>query len=186
MGKGMIVFAGLFGMGVISVLVMVMIVIGMNNTAVRMEAGVTAQFDQNQNTRSKMVNSIAEAVQVPEMYKDDFKEVLTAAVEGTYGKGGSKAVMQWITERQINFDSGLYAKIQTMIESNRAEFALEQKKLIDKKRQYFDVQLKVFPASMVYGFLGFPKINEDEFKVIVSQDNAQVFAEGKEGPMKLR
>jgi len=186
MKTSVIVAIGMFGMGVLLMIMSAFIIMGMNNSAVRMEAGVQAQYDQNQNMRSKMVNSIAEAAQVPEMYKNDFKEVLTAAVEGTYGKDGSKAVFQWIQERQINFDSALYTKIQTMIESNRAEFALEQKKLIDKKRQYFDVKLKTFPSGVILGFLGFPKIDADKFKVVVSQDNAEVFGKGVEAPIKLR
>lgn len=180
-----IVVLGMFGMAVLFVSGVILAIIGMNNTAVQLENGIKAQYTQNQNNRSKMVNMIAEAAQVPDMYKNDFKEVLKAAVEGTYGKDGSKAVFQFIQERQIAFDLSLYTKIQTMIESSRAEFSLEQEKLIDKKRVY-ETKLQVFPGNIVLGMLGFPKIKLDDYKIIVSEDNAKVFEAGKEAPMKLR
>ena len=179
---------GLIGTGVVGALVTIMValsIIGMNNSAVTMEKEIEAQYTQNQNSRSQMVNSIAEVAQVPELYKDDYKEVLTAAVTGTYGEGGSKAVFQWIKERDIDFSPDLYTKIQTMVESLRAQFAHEQELLIDKKRLY-ETKLEKFPGVFVYRILGFPKIDLDKFKVVVSQDNAKVFAEGVEAPMSLR
>jgi len=185
MSKGLIVVLGVVGMGIFTVVALIMIVVGMNNTAVRMEKTITAQYEQNQNSRSQYVNSIAEAVQIPAMYKDDFKEVIQADMEGRYGKEGSKATFQWIKERNLNFNSELYTKLQNMIEAGRARFAHEQEMLIDKKRLY-ETKLETFPGSVVYPILGFPKIDLDNFKIVKSQDNAKVFSDGVEGPLKLK
>lgn len=185
MNKALVVLLGLLGSGIVIGLIIIMSVIGMNNSAVRMEKEIEAQYKQNQNSRSQLVNSVAEAAQVPDMYKDDFKEVVLGAMEGRYGKDGSKATFQWIQEHQINFDSSLYGKIQQMIDAGRARFAHEQELLIDKKRMY-ETKLETFPSGFVLSMLGFPKIDMDKFKIVTSMDNERVFAEGKEGPMKLR
>ena len=163
----------------------VLTVISMHNSAVRMEKGIQAQYEQNQNRRSAYVNSIAEAVQIPKMYKDDFKEIVTAALQGRYGKNGSQATFQWLKEHNINFDSSVYKKLQTMIEAGREKFAHEQKLLIDKKRQY-ETELQTFPGSLVYPILGFPRINLDDYKIVKSADNEAVFNKGVESPLKLR
>jgi len=185
MSKTVIAVLGVSGMSIFVVMSLIMVVIGMNNSAVRMEKSIMAQYEQNQNSRSQYVNSIAEAVQIPEMYKDDFKEVIQADMEGRYGKNGSKATFQWIKERNLDFNSELYTKLQTMIEAGRARFAHDQEILIDKKRLY-ETKLSVFPGSMIYPMFGFPKIDLDKIKIIKSQDNAKVFSDGVEGPLKLK
>ena len=185
MSKGMIVVLGVVGMCIFVVISLIMVVVGMNNSAVLMEKSITAQYEQNQNSRSQYVNTIAEAVQIPEMYKNDFKEVIAADMSGRYGKDGSKATFQWIKERNLNFNSELYTKLQTMIEAGRARFAHEQEMLIDKKRLY-ETKLAVFPGSMVYPMMGFPKIDLDKIKIIKSKDNTKVFSDGVEAPLKLK
>ena len=83
--------------------------------AVELEESIQAQWRQNQNNYDKFWKSVTEMVQIPEMYKDDFKEVLVGNTEARYGEGGSKAQMQWIQENAVNFDSSLYKKIMTAI-----------------------------------------------------------------------
>lgn len=178
------IFVGIVISIAVFVIVLTVSIIGSYNSAVRMEKGIQAQYEQNQNQRSAYVNSIAEAVQVPKMYVEDFKKILTAEMEGRYGKSGSKATFQWIKEHNLNFDSSVYKKLQTMIEAGRTKFAHEQKLLIDKKRQY-EAMLGTFPGSVVYPILGFPRIDLSKYKIVVSADNTKVFNSGVESPLSL-
>jgi len=169
----------------LAVLIFIGCIFGYNNSAVRMEKAIQAQYEQNQNARSQFVTSVMEAVQIPTMYKDDFKEVILADMEGRYGKDGSKATFNWIKERNLDFNSAMYTKLQNMIEAGRAEFAHEQKLLIDKKRAY-KMKLDSLPGEFFYAMLGFPKINLDKYNIVKSADNNKVFSSGTEAPMKLR
>ena len=185
MKTGTIVGIGMAAIFFLTLFGLVFGVIGINNSAVRMEKNITAQYEQNQNSRSAYVNSVAEAAQVPEMYKNDFKEVLTAEMSGRYGDKGSQATFQWLKEHNINFSAELYTKLQTMIEAGRLRFSNEQEMLIEKKRVY-ETRLETFPGSIVLGFLGFPKIDLASYKIVTSKDNAKVFQEGVEDTIKLR
>lgn len=185
MSKGLIITLCVIGFLVMFVGGMFLSGVGVYNGAVRMEKGVVAQYEQNQNNLSQYSNKIGEMVQIPTMYKDDFKEVLTGALQGRYGKDGSKATFQFLKEHEINFDSSLYAKIQTVIEAGRNHFEADQKTLIDKKRQY-ETKLDTFPGNIVLGALGFPKINLADYKILKSEYAADAFKKGVESGLKLR
>lgn len=185
MSTGTIVALCSLGAFLLFTVITVFSVIGINNTAVKAENGIKAQYEQNQNNLSQYSNKVMEAAQVPSMYKDDFKEVLTGALTGRYGKDGSKAAFQWIKEHDIKFDSSLYTKIQNIIESGRDRFETDQKLLIDKKRLYA-TSLETFPNGMVLGALGFPKIDLDEYKIVKSGYANDAFKSGVEDGIKLR
>jgi hypothetical protein len=130
-------------------------------------------------------NKIAEAVQVPAMYRDDFIKVVNASMQGRYGDKGSQAVFQWLKEQNLNFDASIYKKLQQMIESGRKDFEIEQKKLIDLKRQY-EVALQTFPRGAILLFLGFPKVDLKSFNIVTSEYSNEAFKSGTDKGMKLR
>jgi len=174
--------AGLF---VLLGVIIIFSIMGLYNGAVTSEKGLTAQYEQNQNNLSQFSNKVAEAAQVPAMYRDDFSKVVTDAMQGRYGADGSKATFQWIKEQQIQFDSSLYGKIQNIIEAGRDSFETNQKLLIDKKRQY-ETRLDTIPGGMVIRALGFPKIDLDELKIVKSGYSNKAFDSGQEDGIKLR
>lgn len=156
-----------------------------NNYGANMEARIEAKYEDCQNVLAQYGQKVQEAVQVPEMYRDDFKEVIKADMEGRYGSDGSGATFQWIQERNLNFDSELYKKLQTIIEAGRNEFKNAQTGLLDLKRQYKAAQNYVW-KGMWMRIAGYPKINLDDFQIVKAERAVKAFETGVEEPMKLR
>lgn len=126
------------------------------STANELENAARAQYQSNQNSYDKMWKTISETAQVPAQYKEDFKDLLISETTAKFGEGGSKAAFQWFQEREIHFDASLYAKIQTVIEAGRRDFARGQDELLDKQRRYHD-HLGSFTGRMFASFSGHPK-----------------------------
>ncbi len=152
---------------------------------VAMEAKLNAQLESNKSSLATHVNTIREMVQVPEMYRDDLTKVIEATMQGRYGKDGSKAVFQFITEHGQSYDSSLYTKIETAIEAGRTRFDADQRQLMDEKREY-EVLLKGNDSVFYGGFFHFPTIDMDKFKVVTNAETDAAFASGKSEPLKLR
>jgi hypothetical protein len=112
---------------------------GWYDTAVKTENTTIAQWKDNQNTYDAFWKTVKETAQVPDKYKEDFKQLLVADTSARYGADGSKATMQWLQEHQINFDSSMYRKIQDVIESGRQDFKRSQTLLLDKQRKVADM-----------------------------------------------
>lgn len=158
--------------------------VGKYNTAAKTENSLVAQDKACQSNLSQYSNKIAEMIQVPTQYKNDYKDVLTAALQGRYGKDGSKATFQWLKEHNIAFDSSLYGKVQDQIAIGRDKFENEQKKLIDRQRVYED-SLSTFPDGVFLKFFGFPTAKVANIKIIKSGYANEVYETGIDNGLKL-
>ncbi len=179
------VLLGLAAAFVLVVVIGLASLVGLNNTAVRSENGIKAQYTQNQNNYDNFWKKLKESAQVPEMYVADLQKVYNSALQGRYGAGGSKAVFLFIHEHNPQVDATLYTNIQRAVESGRNSFEADQKMLIDKKREYENL-LQTFPNSMFAGALGFPKIDLKQYDIVTSEETQQVFQKKKSDPVKLR
>ena len=177
-----IVFAGFLSMiGVAGISY-----ISATNYGASIESQLKASRDNNKNILAQYEQTIMEASQVPDMYKNDFKEVLSGALQSRYGKDGSKAVFQFIQEHGVNFDSSLYTKIQQLVESGRKNFEVNQTKMIDIRRGY-EANLNYFWRGMWLRIAGFPKLNLAEYQPVITDRVDATFQNNKEsGPLKLR
>ena len=160
--------------------------ISANNYGAKAEATIEAQYKNNKNIYAQYQQKILEIVQVPEMYKNDLKEVVAEAMSGRYGADGSKAVFQWIQERMPNFDSKLYTEIQRNISSGRKDIELGQTKLLDMLSNY-EMQRNFFWKGMWLNIAGYPKKDLSEFKIVTTNRTEEIFESGIEAaPIKLR
>ena len=189
--NGSISTGAVVGLGFVGLIIALIIVattsyISANNYGARIEAQLNAEYDNNQNILAQGQQKVLEAAQVPAMYKDDFKELIAADIQGRYGPNGSQATFQWLKERELNVDAQLYRKIQQLVESYRDEFKNSQTKMIDVRRQY-EAEQGLFWRGMWLRIAGFPKVDMTKFKPIVTDAVQDIYKKGKEsGPMKLR
>ena len=189
--NGSISTGAVVGLGFVGLIIALIIVaatsyISANNYGARIEAQLNAEYDNNQNILAQGQQKVLEAAQVPAMYKDDFKELIAADIQGRYGPNGSQATFQWLKERELNVDAQLYRKIQQLVESYRDEFKNSQTKMIDVRRQY-EAEQGLFWRGMWLRIAGFPKVDMTKFKPIVTDGVQDLYKKGKEsGPMKLR
>ncbi|MFA5024111.1 MAG: hypothetical protein WC523_04105 [Patescibacteria group bacterium] len=178
----------LLAFGAVVVLIGIIIggsLISTNNELVAQEQGLQAQYDQNRNSYDNGFKKIKEVASVSEIYSGDLKKVYDSAIQGRYGKDGSRAMFQWLKESNPNLDSSIYRQIQQVIESVRNDFESNQKTLLDKKRVYLTL-LKRFPTNIVAGILGFPKIDLKNIDIVTSEETENAFGVKKAEPIRLR
>ena len=146
---------------------------------------IKKQHENMQNVLSAYSLKLKEAAQIPDMYKDDLKEVYKAVLEGRYGENGSKAMFQFFQEKNPNFDSSLYTKLQQIIEAGRDEFKVEQTKLLDLKNS-FETNLGYVWTGMWMKLAGYSKEDVAEYKIIKSDHATKAFESGVDTEIKLQ
>lgn len=147
-------------------------ILGVYNTCVEHEEGIKAQYKQNQNNYDKLFKSILETAGVTKQYSKDLKELYAQVMQGR--KGSGQELFRSITEANPAMDTTLYAKVQTVIETGRLDFEMNQKSLIERVRVYRTYTGRA-PASLVAGMAGFPRIDFDKYDIVTSGRTTDAF-----------
>lgn len=154
------------------------------NMGVTYERQVKTVHENNKVVLNSYTTKVQEVAQVPAMYKTDLQELIKATFEGRYGKDGSQGVFQMIKETNINPSPEMYIQVQQVMESGRNEFKTSQQQLVDVTQNY--------QASLDYAWSGFwlrlagyPKINLDDYKILVTDDVDAKFKSGKDEVIQL-
>lgn len=185
MGKGTIITLGILGLIAVVAFSLFGTYVSYYNRGNTMEKAIEAQYEENQNILSQYSLRVAEAAQVTELYTDDLKDVVGAAMAGRYGENGSEAVFQWIQEQNPNVDASLYTQVQRVIEAGRNRFENGQTALIEKKRTY-ETELDSFWGQFWFGMAGYPKIDLDDYPIITSEHSNDAFESGVDRGIDLR
>ena len=151
----------------------------------RAENVIKAEYTNMENILSSYTLKVTEAAQIPEMYRDDVKDVLSEVMTASYGADGSKAMFQWIQEQNPTVDSEVYTKIQTIIEGGRNKFENAQTKFIDTKRTY-ETNLGYLWKGMWLRIAGYPKIDLDEYVIISNAQTKETFETKIDTGVQLR
>ena len=152
----------------------------------RSEQTISAKYKDNENIYAQGTQAVMEIAQVPGMYKADLLELIKADIQGRYGKDGSQATFQWLTERQLNLDASMYKAIQQQILAFRGKFENSQRELLDTCRSY-KTSLGNLPGSLVLSMAGYPRIDLNVHCEIVTTDKArQTFETKRDTGIQLR
>lgn len=91
---------------------------------------------------------IKKKAQVPEHYKDDFKDLILSDNTTTYGDNGLQigGFMNMIQKTNPKFDNDMYKDLIQTIESEMKRFEMEQKTLIALSEQH-EILLVTFPGT---------------------------------------
>ncbi|WEM34361.1 hypothetical protein [Xanthomonas phage X1] len=155
------------------------------------EQRLEAKWQDNQNVLGQYTIKIGEMAQVPEIARDDLKEVLKATFEGRYGSegvsrgAGEQKTFQWLQEQNPNLNPELYNRLQQTMEAGRNEFKVSQTELLDEKRAY-QTNLGYVWKGFWMKLAGYPKVDLSKYKVVVGADTAQKFETGVDTGVKLR
>ena len=174
MGVGAMVGLALLGIVALGVVGAITAYYGAFNYRVDSEKVIIAEYDNMESILGQLSLKVSETAQVPGMYRDDLKEVMTAVMTARQGEGGSQAAFQWFKEHNIEINTDMYVKIQQIIESGRNKFENAQTKFIDTKRAYTATLEKNLFLSKGWWIeiAGGPQINLDDY-VIISTEHAQ-------------
>ena len=156
-----------------------------HDQGVNYETRLDAEWNKSKNTLSTYTTKVQEVAQVPGMFRDDLLKVVEATFQGRYGKDGSKAVFQFIQEKNMNLDPIMYRQIQQVMESGRNDFKASQDAVIDIKRSY-ETQLQKVWSGFWLGVAGYPKVDLSKYKVVILQGVNEKFDSGKDEVIKLR
>ncbi len=149
-----------------------------NNRDATLRAAIAAEQDNSKIQYDEMWKSIMEIAEVPEKYKEDFKESWAVIVNGNATQQKS-AISAFVTRYNPNFDSKLYGKLMTVIEHRRKEFTNAQKKLRDVKRQHDEFRTKM-PVNSQFGRMLFGTFAEVEVQLVLSDKTEKAFDTGKD------
>lgn len=135
----------------VSVLLVALSLIGVsmyfsyNNQDAKIRAQAEAQRGKIEGVHDKMWKTLQQKAQVTDEYKDAFKEIYPALIEGRYSQGDG-SMMKWITEANPDFDTSLYKDLMQSIELNREEFRKTQERMLDILREH-NVLLTTVPSK---------------------------------------
>lgn len=174
------------GLVVVTVVGFVGMYVSTSNTNTQMESNIEKFHKASQNTLSNYTLKIRDMAQIPDMYTADLKKVIDATFQGRYGKDGSKAVTQFMTENNLQFDSSMYKSLQVAMEAGRNEFKLSQDKKLDVCTGY-ENQLNYVMSGFMSRVAGFPKKDIDSLcKIVLDKETNEAFETGEAKTIKLR
>lgn len=165
----------------------VIIYITTSNKEIELKNLTTAQQEACKANFDKMFKSIAQVAEVAEQNmnksQEAFQKLYPELMEGRYSNDRGGALMSWVSENNPNFDlkatSKLYEKLQNTIEANRAEYFMEQKKLISYQKQHKDILMK-WPGSWI--LTGRDTVG---ITIITSKTTKDVYVSGEENEIDL-
>jgi hypothetical protein len=157
--------------------------VGTYNKDVRLRNGISAKQEANKPSFDTMWKILAQKTGVTTQHKDDFKEIWPDLIAGRYSQGGGK-MMQWVQERNPEWDTSLYKDLMASIEAERKRFLRDQQALIDLKKEHDDL-VDGFFSGMALNFFGKHGTKKVDIVIVTSSKTDSAFQDGKEDDIDL-
>jgi len=146
------------------------------NREVALHTQITAYQKNNENVQDAVWKKIEQSAQVATKNKDALREIFEGYADARSQNNDGKAIMNWLQESVPNADLSTYKNLQNIITSSRDEFAMNQRMLIDVKREH-DRLLQSFPSSIILGALGRKPV---DIIVVTSAKTKDIFRKGED------
>lgn len=170
---------------VVFVAVVILIIVSCYNTGAKYENQIVRLQQSSQSSLSNLTMKIAEMTQVPDLATDQLKQIVSTEMSGRYGSGGSKAMIQFFKEQNVNIDQKMYLNIQSVISGGRQEFEISQNRLVTQCVDYKN-RLDYFLSGTILKSFGYPKIDLNKIcKVVTDNKTDNAFDTGKQTIIKL-
>lgn len=147
------------------------------NLGNRSEQTIQAEYERSQNVMSRTATTVMDVAKIADNYSEQVHSLVNETMQGRYGEDGSEAVVQWIQEQNIEIDSEMYRDISRVVQSGRQDFANAQDRVIDVKRSY-ETNLGGLWSGFWLNLAGYPKINLDNYNIILDASTTERFATG--------
>jgi len=146
--------------------------VSLHDTAVTAENNLVKYNQDRENVLSSVTLTIQQTAGVSAKYSKDLKELVKATFEGRYGDNGSQATMQFMQERNINFDTKLALKTADVIEGGNKEFQIYQSRFLEVCESYKNM-LDSYVRGGFLKRMDFPRINMAETCIVVSDKDTK-------------
>ncbi len=179
MKKGTIIGLSVGILIAVTALIIFSMSISYSNKEIDLRSTTIAQQDKCKAYFDKMWKILREKAGVADQYKEAFKEIYPALIEGRYSKGDG-SLMKWITENNPTFDVSLYKDVMQSIEIERTGYYNEQTLLIDMQREHA-VLLKKAPSRW---FLN-DTLKPVAIIIVTSKNTKDAYVTGEENDVDL-
>jgi hypothetical protein len=171
---------GVFGVGVLMVLILLGMGVGFHNSEVRLRNLIVNKQTDNKNQMDKMWKTISQVAQVTDDQKQALIEIYNSYTSGRGSGGGG--LMKWVQEAVPNVDQSTFRNLQNIVTAERDGFAMRQKEILDFKREH-DNLIDTFPNNIFAALLNRQKIN---VTIVTSSRTEGAFKSGVDDDVSLR
>lgn len=141
---------------------------------------VVAWQQKNEAVFDRVWKVIQQQAGVTQEYSTQFRAIYND-IMSAQNPAGQGTLLKFIQQSNPSFDSSLFAKLMSSIESNRLDFERAQIELIDRKREH-DSLLQGIPSGWYLSLLGRGPV---EIKIVTSSKTEAAFESGKDDDVSL-
>lgn len=129
----------------------------LHDMAIETENQIELLNKQSENVLSTTTIKVQDATGIAGIYIDGLKDVVKGAMEGRYGKDGSRATFQWIQEQNpTGMPETMFLKVQNIVDGGGSEFKISQDRKMEYCKPYQD-KLGYLVQGWLLKQAGFPK-----------------------------
>jgi len=172
---------GVATLGLVAILIFALSAIGVSNSEKQLRNTIVAKQEVLRSNYDKMWKILAQQAGVSAEYKNSFKEIYPALMEGRYGNARGGALMSWVHEHNPEFSPRLFEQLNNSIQDQRTEYFKQEEAALDLKREH-DNMIDTFPSSLILSILGRDKI---KLQLVRSERTDNAFETGQDNEVNL-